>query len=282
MNARFLRKVRLGLTATALALCGALVVSGNTGCAGDSNNGGGNGNNTGTGTGGSGSGNGGSGGGNTSGGSCTAGANDACFAAGKGSGIITGYGFVALGVHDDLSKPVCDNSANGGAKDEKITNTKACNGSTVWPTDTGLCITGDVPAVGNKSDGTFDYTGYWGVEVAANTSEGSTIDISKYTKVTFTYDDSGVSPSPSAGGFVRAEIHVKGHTPADESYCATIGSGKSTTLSTFNTACWDGSGKNLTADDMKQIDNIGVQLSSSDKGIDFKITNFCWTGISFQ
>jgi hypothetical protein len=256
-----------------------------TSCAG-----GGGGGSAGSGNGGSaGSGNGGTSGGNggsTGSGSCTAGSDGICFSAGKASGLMSGYGWIAMGQFNSASEPVCDNTANGGTASDAITKATPCpstGGKTVWTTpDAGLCITGSVPKVGTTTGVTGpDYTGYWGLELGANSDTSSgTIDISGYTSVSFSYNDSAISPAPT--GLIRGEIHVKGHTPSDESYCAVLkGSGQGALLTSFNTQCWQGgAGVALTAADMKNIDQMGLQISS-DTTNDYKVSGFCWSGVSF-
>jgi len=280
MNARKFFNVRVSLTVTALALGGALVFSAmTTSCAGGGGCGGS--------AGGAGGGGGGAAGGST-GASCSAGSNGVCFSGGQASGLMSGYGWIALGAHDTATSPVCDNTANGGTASQTITSSAPCpetGGKTVWTDpDKGLCISGTVPKVGNDSSGAPDYTGYWGVQLGANTdTSGGTVDLSKYTKITLAFNSSGVTPTNTA---IRAEIHVQGHTPADENYCATVQEGKASSLTAFNTKCWDGSGDNLVGDsknpdNLKKIDKVGLQISS-DTSKDYTVTNFCWSGITFE
>ncbi len=280
MNAQKFSKVRVGLTLTALALCGALAISAS--CAGSGGSGGSGGGGSGGGSGGAA---GGAAGGTSGGGSCTAGADSVCFSSGKASGVLSGFGWIALGAFNTATSPVCDNSANGGGTSEPITKAKPCpssGGKAVWSGDTGLCITGSVPKVGTTPGVTGpDYTGYWGLELGTNASatEGDTVDLSKYTKVSFAFDPSAVSPAPT--GLIRGVIGVKGHVPADEGYCANVQPGTAATLTVFNTKCWDGTGTNLTTDDLKNIVNMGLEITSN-ATTDYTATNFCWTGVSFQ
>ncbi len=285
MNARKFLNVRVSLTVTALALSGAFAFSAmTTSCAG-SGGGGSTGSGNGGSSGGGSSGNGGSSGGGSSGASCSPGADSVCFASGQASGVLTGYGWIALGQFNTATSPVCDNSANGGGTSEAITKANPCpssGGKTVWSSSTGLCITGSVPKVGTTPGVTGpDYTGYWGLELGANASstEGNSVDLSKYTKVSFAFDPSAVSPTPT--GLIRGVISVKGHVPADEGYCANVTPGTAASLTAFNTKCWDGTGTNLTTDDLKNILNMGLEITSNATS-DYTATNFCWTGISFQ
>jgi len=79
----------------------------------------------------------------------------------------------------------------------------------------------------------------------------------------------------------RGVISVKGHVPADEGYCANVTPGTPAALTVFNTKCWDGTGTNLTTDDLKNIVNMGLEITSNST-TDYTATNFCWTGMSFQ
>ncbi len=293
MNARNFSKVRVCLTMTALALCGALALTAS--CAG---NGGGTGGATGSNGGATGTSNGGSTA-TSSGGStgaagagaatCTAGADSVCLSSGQASGLMTGYGWIAMGQFDSASEPVCDSTGATppGTASDPITKATPCpsvGGKTVWQTPTqGLCITGSVPMVGTTVGVTGpDYTGYWGLEIGANSDTAAgTIDISGYSSVSFSYNDSAISPAPT--GLLRGEIHVKGHVPTDESYCAVLsGSGKLALLTSFNTQCWaGGAGIALTAADMQNVDQMGLQIAS-DVVNTYTVSNFCWSGVTFS
>ncbi len=273
MNARFGTKVRVGLTMTVLAFGAAMALSGNTGCASSDSPAGGSTSNGGSsgGAGGSAPSNGGSSG------SCTAGEDSVCFEAGKASGVMTGYGYIALGKLNTATSPVCDNTANGGSATEAITKDTPCpenGGKSVWSTpEAGLCMSGSIPIVTGG-----DYDNNWGLQIGCNVSDpaGSTLGTS-YSKITFTFNDSAVSPKMTAG--IRGEIHVKDDA-ADKTYCATVTSGKETSLVAFNTKCWDSSGDSLTDEMIPNIDKIGIQLSSDDLKA-YEVKDFCWSGLTF-
>lgn len=260
---------------TVLALGAAMALSGNTGCAGSDSSTGGTTSNGGSG-GAGGSSTTPSNGGQSGGGSCTAGADSVCFSAGKASGLMTGYGYIALGKLDTATQPVCDNTANGGTATELITAEKPCpeaGGKSVWTTpDVGLCISGSIPVVTGGA-----YTDNWGLQIGCNVSDpaGGKIGTS-YSKITFTFNDTAVTPKNNA---IRGEIHVSGDA-ADKTYCATVNSGKETSLVAFNTKCWDSSGDSLTTDMIPNIDKIGIQISSDDLKA-YEVKDFCWTGLSF-
>jgi hypothetical protein len=274
MNARKFLNVRVSLTVTALALCGALAFSAmTTSCAGGGGGGAG-----GSGAGGAaGSGAGGSGvAGSTGGGtSCTPGADSVCFATGKASGVLTGYGWIALGSLDTATSPTCA-TAVGATTTVAIDNADPCNTSTTWNSDSALCITGSIPMVVAAN-----YTANWGLQIGVNsidppaTSAGAGTVAKAYKTITFTTSGT-VSPT---GAAVRAEIH-RVQDPAATTYCANMVSGTPINLTSFNTACWDGSGTMLTSADVTTIDKIGVQISS-DTAAAYTVTNFCLSGISF-
>jgi hypothetical protein len=290
MNARKFLNVRVGLTVTALALSGAMVLSascaGNGGTGGSSgNNNGGNSNNN---NGGSNNNNGGNnnnnGGSNGSGGSSStpggssgscSGSGNVCFSAGQASGAMTGYGWIAMGSLDSASKPVCAPDATDTTKTQPITKANACptTGSTVWSTpDKGLCITGSIPALPSPALQA-DYDNNWGLQIGANTSTtGDTLGGS-YSTITYT-----ITGTPSKG--LRAELHRKGD--ADVPYCHDMTSGTPIKMTDFNTKCYDSppDGVQLTTGDIANLDKVGVQVSSDTTAI--TVTDLCLTGIQFK
>jgi hypothetical protein len=251
---------------TALAMSGGLAVSVSCGGGGDGGSAGG---------GGGGGGSGGSGGGGES--TCNPGPDEICFASNKAQGLMGGYAFLAVGSAEDATSPVCDNTANGGQANEKITAAKPCpesGGKSVWSTKDSLCMSGTIPKVQGG-----DYTGNWGMQVGWNASDpaGSTMTpAGSYTKITFTWTGT-IDPANTA---IRGEIHRKGDSD-QTNYCATIRSGEPATLTGFNTKCWDSTGVYLTADDLSKIDKMGVQISSDDKK-DYTVTDFCVQKVVFS
>ena len=287
MNAKNLSKVGIGLTLTALALSGGLAVS--TSCSGGSGSGG----SAGSGSGGSGGGSGGS----TSPGTCADAPTDGVnFCNGKAQGIMAGYAFIALGASDTATDPVC---AEDPAKPEVTRPISAppsgecvgggtcpTTGRTMWKATDSLCITGSIPVVTGG-----DYTSNWGLQIGINTSvppadssgNGQTLgqvasNAGGFTHMTFTTNGT-VAPTGSA---IRAFVHLVSQKCTDNPYCATMqASGKAMTLTSFNTACWDGSGTALKATDIPNIDKIGIQISS-DTSNPYVVTDYCLTGIQFD
>jgi hypothetical protein len=272
----------------ALALGGALVMSAMmTSCAGDSDDGGGG---KGSGTGGAGGGTGG-GGSTTSPGVCTDPASDSVnFCSGKAQGVMTGYGYIALGKADSATDPKCAEDPKTPSVTRPIssadnTPSGACptNGMTVWKAIDSLCISGSIPMVVAG-----DYKSNWGLQIGVNTVDppattAGTGTLGKnYSTIALTTTGT-VTPTNMA---IRVIIHVvnmapTAKNPENNPYCATMSaSGKAITLTSFNTACWDGTGDSLAASDIPNIDKIGVQISS-DPDRDYTVTDFCLTGIKF-
>ncbi len=300
MNARKFLNVRvISLTATALGLCGLLAMSATTTSCASSNGGSG-------GAAGGGGGEGGSGGGGTTGGNCSdPGSNAVNFCDGKAQGAMTGYAFIALGLQDTATDPVCAEDPNDLTVTRLITAPptgecdavgKTCptTGHTVWkPMDDGsLCITGKIPAVQGS-----DYTSDWGLQIGVNTSDppadssgnGQTLgqvssDAANYTSITLNTNGS-VTPANTA---IRTIIHLVSQSCTENPYCATMQSGKANLLTSFNTECWNGSScgtsstcKQLQASDIPNIDKIAIQISS-DTSHDYTVDNFCLQSITFQ
>jgi hypothetical protein len=294
MNARFLSMFRVGLTVTAVSLCGAMVLSTGAGCGGSSN-GGGTGNNTGTGgAGGTGGGGGeGGGGGSTEVGGSTGcadpAANSVNFCDGKAQGAMQGYSYVSLGVLDSLDTPVCAEDPNDLTKTRPITapdvgkceqDGKTCprTGHTVWNAGDKLCITGKMPKVVTPSGATSpDYKSAWGLQIGVNTGDppaadgGKTLgdiisDAASLTMITLATEGT-VTPTNSA---IRIAIHTKDMGCTWNPYCATW-SANGNTLASFNTQCWNGSKCSSNAkscfscaDDTACLDNCCDALKPED------------------
>ena len=273
MNARKFLNVRVVLTMTALALSGAMVLAAAS-CAGGGSGGGGSAGN-------SNGGSSGSNGGSSGGGSCSAGSDGVCFSTGKASGVMTGYGWIALGSLDSASSPVCAPDATDTTKTQPITKDKACpsTGSTVWGSTDGLCISGDIPAL-PASPVQSDYDNNWGLQIGVNASDTEGKEIgTAYSSIALTFNG-----TPTTG--LRAELHVKGD-PAGTTYCYDgISSGKALKLTDFNTMCWSGVSctdpacKQFSSDSAKNIDKVGMQVSST--AAEIKVSNLCLTGLQFK
>ena len=280
MNAKNVSRFGIGLTLTALALCGALAISAS--CAGS----GGSGGSAGSGQGGGGGGQGGSGSGGSS---STAGcptdpgtSGDINFCNGKAQGTATGYGWVALGSLDTISDPTCDTDTHA------ITKAAPCTTTTNWNASDALCASGSIPAL-PASPVQSDYDNNWGVEIGVNTSEpsGQTTLGGNYTKVTIT-----VSGSPTTG--LRAQVHRKGDGDSGV-YCANMTSGTAISLTSFSTQCWSGCPTAapatgavndtsvcypLAAADIPNIDHVHIQVPSTQSAI--TVDKLCLKEILFQ
>ena len=284
---------------------------GSTGSGGTSN--GGSGGSGGGGSGGS-AGSGGGGGAGGEGGTTTTGScpntitNGVNFCDGQAQGdLFKGYAYVAIGVQDSMTSPQCAEDPNdltklrdiaGPPVGECTAEGKTCptSGRTVWPDSDKLCIKGSMPQA-LKVDGKWDYDSSWGLQIGVNTDSppaaegGKTLgeqfpDAAKFTSITLT--TSG-APDPNKA-VIRVEIHIKSQTCTELNYCSTLkDSGKPLPLSAFNTECWAGSNCNsatdgkcfeLKAEDIPNIDKIGVQLSGDEK-LSYKVDNYCLEKIEF-
>jgi hypothetical protein len=208
--------------------------------------------------------------GGASGTTCTAGEKQVCFKDGKAEGAMTGYGWVALGMLDTLTDPTCDTDRHA------IDSAHACTTMTNWSTSGSLCISGTIPAL-PAAPVQSDYDNNWGIQIGVNTSEPPGITLGKpYTSMAIT-----VAGSPLTG--LRAIVHVKGE-PAGQAYCAELMSGQAIPMTKFNLECWNGDAaapsKALTADNVPNIDKIGIQVSSTSTEI--KVDKLCLQSVAFQ
>ena len=226
------------------------------------------------------------------------------FCYGQAQGLFQGYAYIELGAQDSATDPVCAEDPKqptvtrtiGAPPDNSCTGGQTCptTGRTVWNATDKLCITGSMPVVTAS-----DYKHNWGLQIGMNTSAppaaeggqtfGEMHPGASYSSMTVTYSGD-VTPTNTA---IRVILHTKGMAAdcSDNPYCATLSaSGKTLTLSSFNTACWDGSGTDFNPTDsdsdgkhlngLQNIDKIGIQISSDDKKA-YTATNFCLTSIVF-
>ena len=116
-----------------------------------------------------------------------------------------------------------------------------------------------------------DYTSNWGVQVGVNAKDPKAAIGTAYKTITIS-----VSGSPTTG--LRAIVHRSGD-PDPTSYCAAMTPDTAIDLTTFNSKCWDSTGDNLTAADTANIDQVSVQVTSSDTAI--PVSSLCLTKIAF-
>jgi len=278
MNAKQDSRFGIGLTVTALALCGAMALTVSCGDDGGGDNGGGEGGQGGDigGTGGT-AGNG--------GGECVDPPADGVnFCNGRAQGIMTGYAYIALGKLNTATDPVCAPDSSVPDTTRAITaegtDPGPCpiTGTTKWKHANDLCISGKIPVVEGG-----DYVSNWGLQIGVNTVDPPATDSTGtlgdkgYTTIALTTTGS-IEPANQA---VRVVIHLLGMAADANPYCATMpSSGRVLTLTSFNTACWDGTGTKLTEADIPNIDKVGIQISSDDKS-EYTVTDYCLQGIQF-
>jgi hypothetical protein len=184
---------------------------------------------------------------------------------GQAQGAMTGYGWVAFGVADSVSDPTCSSPAGPLLADTP------CK-LTVWSSTSAYCVSGSLPALSASPTPT-EYDENWGIQVGINSTpdDGTGLLGQAFTGVAIS-----VTGTPTSG--LRAVVHRKGD-PEKTNYCALLSSGATILFSSFNTACWNGSGTSLSAADVPVLDQIGVQVPSGKTAISVK--NLCITGITF-
>jgi hypothetical protein len=271
MNARNRTIVRVSLALASLAVC-AVFATFTTSCASSDNNGGSGGSSAAAGTPAAGTAGGGS---PATGGSPAAGGNAVTFSSGAAVGLMSGYGWIAMGTDGDAAtSPTCGTTA-------PYTNISAaapCTTQTQWDSTSALCITGTIAAL---SATTPDYSGNWGLEVGANANSDGTSPIGK----SFSTISVAVSGTPTAG--LRVDI---GTTTSSSTapYCASWTAGP-IQLTSFNTECWNGAscasstdGKcvQLQASDVPNITKVMIQVPSTTSAI--TVNELCMTGITFN
>jgi hypothetical protein len=188
----------------------------------------------------------------------------ATFLYGEATGPITGFGWIALGALDWVTDPTC------GYYGAPIMKTEPCSDTTNWNSPTALCISATIPALPAMPIQA-DYDSNWGIQIGVNATMTPGEPIGRaYSTIAMSF-----SGSPIAG--LRVELHRAGDSDAT-TYCAT-NTGLAMKLTSFNTACWDGSGTAFAATDAPLIDKIGVQVSSTATAI--SVANLCLNSITF-
>ena len=211
------------------------------------------------------SGNGGAGGSGTNACNASAGSNDAAFCNGRAVGVLTGWGWVALGASDTITDPTCDTAKAA------ITKEVDCKTVTNWTQSNALCMSGSIPALPPAATATdSDYSNNWGVQVGVNAKDpNAAMGGSGYKTITFS-----VTGTPTTG--LRALVHRSGDA-SGLSYCAPMTPGTAVTLTTFNTKCWGSGGDNLTDADVPSIDQVSVQVTATEAAI--TVDKLCLTKV---
>lgn len=191
------------------------------------------------------------------------------FKAGKATGAMSGYAYVALGSLDKVTSPTC-----GAAE---ITNAIPCASGTTWAADTTLCVTGSIPAL-PASPVDADYKANWGLSIGINATDPATGGLNQaHSSIAFTFTGA------PAGATLQAQVQVGAST-----YCydglvpasAAVTSGIAIPLTSFRTACYGTTGAALTAASVPNIDKIALQVTSAKTAI--TVTSLCISGITFQ
>jgi hypothetical protein len=183
----------------------------------------------------------------------------------QAQGAMTGFGWIAGGPKDLVTDPTC------GSPVGPITSGVPCD-FTNWSTSDAYCVSGSIPAL-PLSPTTADYNDNWGIQIGVNVTEppGGGLEQS-FMSLTI-----AVTGTPSSG--LRAQVHRRGD-PDETSYCAVLTAGTPIAFTSFNTACWDGSGTRLATSDVPNIDKISVTVPSA-VGSEISVANLCFHGITF-
>jgi hypothetical protein len=215
--------------------------------------------------------------------------------------LMQGYAYIALGVSDTATSPICADDASDLTKTRPITaptpgqcmeDGKTCplTGHTVWSDSDKLCLKGSIPVVTGG-----DYTNNWGLQIGANTGNppaadgGNTLGqnsdkASSYTTITVTTSGSITAGNGKTKPAVRVVLHVKSMSCTEDPYCATMVSGQPILLTSFSTQCWSTACKapckKLTADDIPNIDKVGIQICA-DTTTSYTADPYCLDNIVF-
>jgi len=211
------------------------------------------------------------------GGSPAAGGNTVTFSSGQAQGLMTGYGWAALGTEDDtLTSPTCGTTLTPLTPTAPCTTANPAN----WSSTNALCISGNVGALPAAPTQT-DYSDNWGVEVGVDANTDTTIPIGQ----SFSTISVALSGTPMTG--LRVDIGTT-TSLSTAPYCAVWTAGP-IPLTSFNTECWNGTscasstdGKcvQLQASDVTNITQVMIQVPSTSAAI--PVTNLCMTGITFN
>jgi len=173
---------------------------------------------------------------------------------------MTGFGWIAFGADDSVTDPTC------GSPSGPISANLPCQ-ETLWSNPTALCVSGYLPPV---IDGEYDAN--WGISIGVNATPlaGGVLG------------QSFAGVAVSVGGSPQTGLRIVAHRNGDldsTTYCALMTPGVAVPFTSFNTACWDGSGTALSLADVTNLDNVGVQIPSGSTAV--TITNLCVQGITF-
>jgi len=191
--------------------------------------------------------------------------NTVTFHSGVAGGAMTGYGWVTMGADDHVTSPTC------GPNKTPITATASCTPtSTNWDSSDALCVSGTIPAL-PPARVPSDLASNWGIQMGANASDPVSPLRKAYKTITLNF-----TGSPQTG--LLAYVHRSGD-PAGTAYCSPVTTGTAIALTSFNTACKDGTGTNLTVADLSKIDMVALEVPSSTSAI--PVHKLCLNSIVF-
>lgn len=185
------------------------------------------------------------------------------FVNGVGKGVMTGWGWISSGVPDVVTDPLCSGAV--------INNSAPCSIQPSWNSPSALCMTGAIPPL-PETPTQLDYDSNWGMEIGVSSGGNPAVPIGK----TYSTIALSVTGSPVTG--LRVQLHRSGD-PSGTNYCAPF-TNTPIPFTDFNTACWDGSGKQFTLADVPLITDVMLYVPSQKRAI--IVTNLCITSITFS
>jgi hypothetical protein len=184
---------------------------------------------------------------------------------GKAEGAMTGWGWVDLGAYDTVTDPVCLDPEG------PVADGVTCL-DTLWSSLSAYCVSGTIPAL-SATPTTAEYTNNWGIRINLPATDEYTGTLGQ----AFTSVAVSLTGAPTTG--MRLTVHRQGDA-GGTFYCSPITSGSFVSFSSFNTACWDGSGTRFSASSVSKIDRIGILVPPALTSI--TLSNFCLTGLTFK
>jgi hypothetical protein len=184
------------------------------------------------------------------------------FKQGLAVGVMTGYGWPNWGsVGDVVTDPACLGGVSGDSP---------CTITAPWNSPNALCVSGTIAALAT-TPAQPDYSGNWGLEIGVYASTDGSAMGTPYTSI-------NVSVSGTSTNVLRVIVHRKGD-PLTTQYCAAY-TGSAIAFTSFNTACWNGSGTALLPADVPNINWVAVEIPSSTTAI--TVDNLCLKSITFN
>jgi hypothetical protein len=186
------------------------------------------------------------------------------FLNGEATGVMKGWGWISSGIPDVVTDPLCNGMI--------INNATSCSVKPSWNAPNALCMSGLIPAL-PPIPTQADYDSNWGMEIGISSGGNPSFPIGKsYRTVALS-----ITGLPATG--LRVQLHRYGD-PDGKTYCAPYVNAP-IPLAYFNTKCWDGSGVQLTPEDVPFITDVMLYVYSQ-TNIPITVSNLCVTKVTFS